>query len=268
MLGLETALALTITELVAPGVLGLADALALLSWRPAAIAGLTDHGGPSRPGRPATSCVVDPDATWTVDAEPGWPAAPATRPTPDGRSPAGCATRSAAASPSSWTARRSDERARRVLVLADGTIFEGELVGAPPAGGVAAGEVVFNTALSGYQEILTDPSYAGQIITFTYPHIGNYGVNEEDAESRRPFCRGVVVRELTDRPSSWRATDGLGAYLTRTASPGSPASTRAASPGTSATPARCPARSAPTRRRFARRPATRPAPTGATSSRR
>jgi carbamoyl-phosphate synthase small subunit len=101
-----------------------------------------------------------------------------------------------------------------VLVLADGTTFEGELVGAPPAGGVAVGEVVFNTALSGYQEILTDPSYAGQIITFTYPHIGNYGVNDEDAESRRPFCRGVVVRELTERPSSWRATHGLGAYLT------------------------------------------------------
>ncbi len=104
--------------------------------------------------------------------------------------------------------------AEGVLVLADGATFEGELVGAPPADGVAAGEVVFNTALSGYQEILTDPSYAGQIITFTYPHIGNYGVNEDDAESRRPFCRGVVVRELTDRPSSWRATDGLGPYLT------------------------------------------------------
>jgi len=100
-----------------------------------------------------------------------------------------------------------------VLVLADGTTFDGELVGAAPPDGVAVGEVVFNTALCGYQEILTDPSYAGQIITFTYPHIGNYGVNDDDAESRRPFCRGIVVRELTDRPSSWRATAGLGAYL-------------------------------------------------------
>ncbi len=107
-----------------------------------------------------------------------------------------------------------------VLVLADGTAFDGELVGAVPPDGVAVGEVVFNTALCGYQEILTDPSYAGQIITFTYPHIGNYGVNDDDAESRRPFCRGIVVRELTDRPSSWRATAGLGAYLARPGRPG------------------------------------------------
>ncbi|HSO94952.1 MAG TPA: glutamine-hydrolyzing carbamoyl-phosphate synthase small subunit [Acidimicrobiia bacterium] len=101
------------------------------------------------------------------------------------------------------------------LVLADGTVFEGELLGAVPDAGAAVGEVVFNTALCGYQEIITDPSYAGQIITFTYPHIGNYGVNPDDAESRRPFCRGVIVRDLTDRPSSWRATDGLAPYLER-----------------------------------------------------
>ncbi len=101
-----------------------------------------------------------------------------------------------------------------VLVLADGTLFEGELVGAR-RDAPAVGEVVFNTALSGYQEILTDPSYAGQIISFTYPHIGNYGVNGDDPESRQPFCAGVVVRELTDRPSNWRATGGLGDYLAR-----------------------------------------------------
>jgi carbamoyl-phosphate synthase small subunit len=100
------------------------------------------------------------------------------------------------------------------LVLADGTVFEGELVGAR-RDAPAVGEVVFNTALSGYQEILTDPSYAGQIITFTYPHIGNYGVNPDDAESRQPFCAGVVLRELTDRPSSWRSTGGLDDYLAR-----------------------------------------------------
>ena len=70
------------------------------------------------------------------------------------------------------------------LVLADGTIFEGESIGATPTSGVTTGEAVFNTVMSGYQEVLTDPSYAGQIITFTYPHIGNYGVNEEDFESR------------------------------------------------------------------------------------
>jgi carbamoyl-phosphate synthase small subunit len=102
-----------------------------------------------------------------------------------------------------------------LLVLADGTTFEGELVGATPARGVAVGEVVFNTALSGYQEILTDPSYARQIITFTYPHIGNYGVNAVDEESRRPHCAGVIVRDLARRPSSWRAEETLPGYLGR-----------------------------------------------------
>ncbi len=85
-----------------------------------------------------------------------------------------------------------------LLVLADGTTFEGETIGAE---GLAAGEVVFNTVLSGYQEVVTDPSYAGQIITFTYPHIGNYGVNLADFESRRPFCRGVVVRAAAHQSS-------------------------------------------------------------------
>ncbi len=105
-----------------------------------------------------------------------------------------------------------------VLVLSDGTSFEGELVGAEAA--VAVGEVVFNTALSGYQEIITDPSYAGQIITFTYPHIGNYGVNDDDDESRRPFCRGVIVRDLARRPSSWRARGDLEDLLVRHGVPG------------------------------------------------
>ncbi len=101
------------------------------------------------------------------------------------------------------------------LVLSDGALFEGELVGPEPTGGAAVGEVVFNTAWCGYQEIVTDPSYAGQIITFTYPHIGNYGVNRDDAESRRAACRGVIVRDLTERPSSWRATGGLVEDLAR-----------------------------------------------------
>jgi carbamoyl-phosphate synthase small subunit len=100
-----------------------------------------------------------------------------------------------------------------VLALADGSLFEGEWIGADPAGGVATGEVVFNTVLSGYQEVISDPSYAGQIITFTYPHIGNYGVTDHDDESRRPFCRGVVVRDLARRRSSWRATGDLDGYL-------------------------------------------------------
>jgi carbamoyl-phosphate synthase small subunit len=107
-----------------------------------------------------------------------------------------------------------------VLVLADGTAFEGEAFGAEPPDGVATGEIVFNTVLAGYQEVITDPSYAGQVITFTYPHIGNYGVNPVDAESRRPFCRGVVVRDVTRHPSNWRATEHLDTYLRRHGVPG------------------------------------------------
>jgi carbamoyl-phosphate synthase small subunit len=80
--------------------------------------------------------------------------------------------------------------------------------------------VVFNTAMAGYQEILTDPSYAGQVITFTYPHIGNYGVNADDVESRRPFCRGIVVRDLARRPSNWRADGSLDDFLRRHGVPG------------------------------------------------
>ena len=74
---------------------------------------------------------------------------------------------------------------------------------------VATGEVVFNTALSGYQEVLTDPSYAGQVVAFTCPHIGNYGTTADDDEAPRPFCRGAVVRDLTEAPSNWRSTEGV-----------------------------------------------------------
>jgi carbamoyl-phosphate synthase small subunit len=101
------------------------------------------------------------------------------------------------------------------LVLADGSVFEGELIGADPTGGIASGEVVFNTVMSGYQEVITDPSYAGQIITFTSSHIGNYGVNLVDMESRRPFCRGVLVRDLARRRSNQRAEADLDELLRR-----------------------------------------------------
>ncbi len=100
-----------------------------------------------------------------------------------------------------------------LLVLADGEVFEGEAAGLVQP--VSTGEVVFNTALSGYQEVVTDPSYAGQVVAFTYPHIGNYGTNAADDEAPRPFCRGVVVRDLTTEPSNWRATEGLEAFLVR-----------------------------------------------------
>jgi len=105
-----------------------------------------------------------------------------------------------------------------LLVLADGTTFEGEAIGADPVT-AATGEVVFNTVLAGYQEVVTDPSYAGQIITFTYPHIGNYGVNL-DFESRRPFCRGIIVRDLARRRSSWRSEADLDAQLRAYGIPG------------------------------------------------
>jgi carbamoyl-phosphate synthase small subunit len=104
------------------------------------------------------------------------------------------------------------------LVLADGSVFEGEAFGAVLP--VAAGEVVFNTVLTGYQEVITDPSYAGQIITFTNPHIGNYGVNAVDFESRRPFCRGVIVRELARRPSNRRSEGDLSTMLAEHGIPG------------------------------------------------
>jgi carbamoyl-phosphate synthase small subunit len=105
-----------------------------------------------------------------------------------------------------------------LLVLADGTVFEGEAFGA--VADVATGEVVFNTVLSGYQEVITDPSYAGQVIAFTYPHIGNYGISEADSESARPFCRGVIVRELARRPSNWRSTVDLDTWLVAHGVPG------------------------------------------------
>jgi carbamoyl-phosphate synthase small subunit len=97
-----------------------------------------------------------------------------------------------------------------ILALADGTIFRGVAIGAP---GQSTGEVVFNTAMTGYQEILTDPSYAGQIVTLTYPHIGNVGVNGEDVESRRPFAAGLVIRDLPRVVSNFRSTGDLGTYL-------------------------------------------------------
>ena len=97
-----------------------------------------------------------------------------------------------------------------LLALADGTVFRGRAFGAEAE---AVGELVFNTSMTGYQEILTDPSYEGQLVAMTYPEIGNVGVNREDVESRRPYVRGFVVREYREAPSSWRAEERLGAYL-------------------------------------------------------
>jgi carbamoyl-phosphate synthase small subunit len=104
-----------------------------------------------------------------------------------------------------------------VLALADGTVFRGRAFGARAE---ASGELVFNTSMTGYQEILTDPSYEGQLVAMTYPQIGNVGVNKHDVESRRPFVRGFIVREYREVPSSWRAEESLGDYLARHGIPG------------------------------------------------
>jgi carbamoyl-phosphate synthase small subunit len=98
------------------------------------------------------------------------------------------------------------------LVLRDGTVFRGRALGAE---GETIGEIVFNTSMSGYQEILTDPSYCGQIVTMTYSHIGNYGINPEDVESQRPFVAGFVVKEACELPSNWRSRESLSDYLRR-----------------------------------------------------
>jgi carbamoyl-phosphate synthase small subunit len=102
-------------------------------------------------------------------------------------------------------------------VLSDGTVYRGEAFGAR---GEGEGEVVFHTGMTGYQEILTDPSYAGQIVCMTYPEIGNVGTNPQDEESRGVFLRGFVVREHVDFPSSWRSRESLQTYLERHAIPG------------------------------------------------
>jgi carbamoyl-phosphate synthase small subunit len=92
-------------------------------------------------------------------------------------------------------------------------VFRGEAAGAPKA--IATGELVFNTAMSGYQEVITDPSYAGQVVAFTSSHIGNYGTNSEDDEAAVPRCQGVVVCDLTTEPSNWRSSEGLETFLMR-----------------------------------------------------
>src|SRR5205809_3183274 len=106
---------------------------------------------------------------------------------------------------------------KAILALEDGTVFHGTGFGSRAS---ACGEVVFNTSMTGYQEILTDPSYTGQIVTMTYPHIGNYGVNAEDEESSAPKVEGFIVRELARHPSNPRATSSLDDYLKKYEIPG------------------------------------------------
>src|SRR5277367_6187543 len=104
-----------------------------------------------------------------------------------------------------------------ILALEDGSVFQGSGFGARAQ---ACGEVCFNTSMTGYQEILTDPSYKGQIVTMTYPLIGNYGINEADNESWRPHVSGFVIRELSPVVSNWRANSSLEDYLAKNGIPG------------------------------------------------
>jgi len=101
---------------------------------------------------------------------------------------------------------------KAILALEDGTVFQGENFGIE---GEVIGEIVFNTGMTGYQEVLTDPSYCGQVVTMTYPLIGNYGVNLDDIESTKPQVKGFIVRELCDNPSNWRSVETLNQYLKR-----------------------------------------------------
>ena len=212
MLGLQTALALALTELDLP----VERVLALLAGsrrhRRARPGPRRGPGRPIVPGAPANLCVIDPAAT--LDGGPDRAGQPQPqhalrradphRTGPPHRVPGragGHRRRGAAVTGRSGTVHRDDA----LLVLADGAVFEGEAVGARPDGGVATGEAVFNTVLSGYQEVITDPSYAGQVIAFTYPHIGNYGVNPDRRRGARPSLPGGD-RPRPHRPA--RATGG------------------------------------------------------------
>ena len=132
--------------------------------------------------------------------------------------PENAAAASAAGAPGSHPASRLKPAApRAALVLADGTVFSGRSFGAP---GLAVGEVVFNTAMTGYQEILTDPSYCRQLVTLTYPQIGNTGVNDEDCESDRIHAEGLIVKTMPAMVSNWRNQGSLPAYLAAAGKPG------------------------------------------------
>ena len=100
-----------------------------------------------------------------------------------------------------------------ILILEDGNIFYGKSVGFKAD---SYGEIVFNTAMTGYQEVISDPSYKNQIITFTYPHIGNVGINDEDQESNSSFVSGLVLSEIPTKPSNWRSRLSLCSYLEKT----------------------------------------------------
>ena len=210
-------------------------------------AGHSAHGGPVAPREPTRTSkgvrVFDPAATWTVDPPPAGQSQPQHPLRREELLSAGFATPSCGAN--RWSSmprpsvepgpgtesvsgvepdnrvtvaparRPSGRRPAALLVLADGEVFEGEAVGAVPPDGLATGEAVCSTPPSACYQEGPDrtPPYAGQIVVFTYPHIGNYGTNPADDEASRPWCRGIVVRDLAEVPSSWRSVETLEDFL-------------------------------------------------------
>ena len=212
--GLETELALSLMQLYHSKRLGLADLIAKFTVAPARLLHLPK--GTLSVGADADVTVFDPDREWVFERGRQREQRRRTAPFTAGRSAARRWPRSWAAgrrglNKANW--RRSDcswrLRMKAILALEDGSVFHGAGFGARAS---ACGEVCFNTSMTGYQEILTDPSYKGQIVTMTYPLIGNYGVNRQDVESWRPHVAGFVIRELSPVVSNWRAESSLAEY--------------------------------------------------------
>jgi hypothetical protein len=219
IVGLETALALTITYLVEPGHLSLARAIELWTDAPRRIFRLPDVT--LEPGSQADLVLFDPGGD--VDRRSGTIPYPGAQHPVRGLDPQGPSARDHARrsihprrgrrrirTPRRDHGVRTMKRREAMLALEDGRVFRGLGFGAETE---TTGEVVFNTAMTGYQEVLSDPSYCGQILTFTYPLIGNYGVNDEDFESAGLRAQGMVCRDLCEVPSNWRSTGTLDALL-------------------------------------------------------
>ena len=215
MLGLEAALPVVLTELVRPGLIGLSRAVEVLSVAPARSRRLAGHGGPIEPGAPGQPRPVRPRGDLHRRAR--------RRVLAQQQRPVG---RPAAARPGRpHPARRAVHRPRRkgllmadaLLVLVDGTVVEGAAFGAATT---TVGELVFNTAMTGYQEVLTDPSYRGQIVTMTAAHVGTYGLNDDDGESGRIQLSGFVVRRASAVASNWRSQRTLHEGLAAAGVPG------------------------------------------------